>query len=103
MSNSVIQQLFGIWETDPTDAAALAEYGSVRMEFKEDGQLIYAIKKKGKEQIIMMTYGVDDNKLITDQPSHPQREVTKFSIAGNMLMLDYRNRQSIYIRGKTVK
>lgn len=98
MAFNEVQKLFGVWETDPSDSAALSEFGSVRMEFKEDGQLIYSIKKDGKEQIMLMTYGVEGNKLITDQPSRPQREETRFQIKGDRLALDYGGRKSYYIK-----
>lgn len=50
------------------------------MEFREDGQLIYTIHSNEKDEIILMIYEVDGDLLITDQPSSPNREVTKFKM-----------------------
>jgi len=44
----------------------------------------------GEEQIMNLTYEVSGNKLITDQPSHPKKERTEFSIESNgQLLLRY--------------
>jgi hypothetical protein len=50
----------------------------VGMDFLEDGRLAYAILTKKGTQIIRMTYRVDGETLITDQPSHPREERTRF-------------------------
>jgi len=42
------------------------------MEFDTDGNSIYIVKSGDKNQIILMTYQVDDTSLVTDQPSHPE-------------------------------
>ena len=50
----------------------------VGMDFLEDGRLAYTILTKKGTQIIRMTYRIDGEMLITDQPSHPREERTRF-------------------------
>ena len=52
----------------------------VRMTFHPDGRLIYSIYLKEKIQTINLTYRICGDTIISDQPSHPQEELTHFSI-----------------------
>jgi len=52
---------------------------AVALEFLEDGRLAYVILTAQGTQIIRMTYRVDGPMLVTDQPSHPKEERTRFS------------------------
>jgi hypothetical protein len=71
-------QLLGTWLTDPEDRWSLREYGEVSLHFEEDGVLVYTVHLPRKEQIMRLTYRVDGNQLVTDQPSSPQEERTEF-------------------------
>src|SRR5712691_50148 len=51
---------------------------AVGLEFLEDGRLAYAILTENSTQIMRMTYRVDGAVLVTDQPSHPREERTRF-------------------------
>ena len=50
----------------------------VGLEFLEDGRLAYAILTEKSTQIMRMTYRVDGEMLVTDQPSHPSEERMRF-------------------------
>jgi len=69
----------GLWKSDPNDIITQQHYGDVILEFKNNNQLIYTIHEEDKEQKTFMTYEVQGNFLITDQPSLPQKEQTEFS------------------------
>lgn len=80
--------LAGRWVLDPTDALAVAAFGDVVVEF-DGGRLKYEINLPDKKQIMLMTYKVDGDEVVTDQPSHPRPERTKFQITGNRLILNF--------------
>jgi len=61
--------------------------------------LTYIIHVEGKDQLIVMTYRIEDSMLITDQPSHPGEERTSFIITSEGdLVLDYGGTKSRYVR-----
>jgi uncharacterized protein (TIGR03066 family) len=78
-SVKVDQRLLGTWHTDPTDERSLSENGEVSMRFDADGKLEYRIHAGTKDQIMFMTYKVDGQWLVTDQPSHPREQRNEFS------------------------
>jgi hypothetical protein len=73
--------LVGTWVVDESDRHALAELGDVLLEFNESGGLTYVIRGDGKQQVILMQYEVEGDTIITDQPSAPRVERTKFSFS----------------------
>jgi len=70
--------LIGTWKSDPNDVITQENYGNVMMEFRGNGELIYTIIEKNKEQKMLMTYEINGSYLITDQSSFPQRVETEF-------------------------
>jgi hypothetical protein len=74
------KQLIGLWITDPQDLESLAEYGEVSLQFGPDGQLAYSIHQEGNRQIMLLTYRVEGNALIIDQPSKPREESVEFKV-----------------------
>jgi hypothetical protein len=73
--------LVGSWRTDPSDLRSLKAYGDVSLRFERNGKLTYTVHLKDKDQIIQLTYRVEGNCLMTDQPSAPREERVEFSIA----------------------
>lgn len=73
-------KILGSWKLDPNDANSQQMYGSTSIEFKNTGELVYTIYLENKEQKIFMSYEIEGNLLITDQPSAPNREKTVFNI-----------------------
>lgn len=51
---------------------------AVGLEFLEDGRLAYAILTERSTQIMRMMYRLEGAFLVTDQPSHPHEERTRF-------------------------
>jgi len=92
-------ELLGIWKTDPLHIPTIELYGrSASMEFKENGDLIYLIEEEGKFQTILLTYQIVEDKLITDQPSMPGKEITTFRIFDEKLQLDHEGVISSFVR-----
>jgi len=92
-------QLIGNWLSDLHDAETNNAIGNVKITFTADGELIYVICGDNKNQIIHMTYAVDGNILITDQPSHPHIERTEyFFINENTLVLKFNGEESRFVK-----
>ncbi len=73
----------------------------VELEFKPSGELIHATDIGHRWQIMRLTYRVQDDVLITDQPSAPREERTHFKFeADGTLMLDYGGAKCWYRRGE---
>jgi hypothetical protein len=77
MANEVAR-LLGAWRTDPDDAWSLREYGDVSLRFEADGTLVHTIHLARKDQVMRLTYRVEQGLLITDQPSSPREHRTEF-------------------------
>ena len=52
----------------------------VAIEFRPDGRMAYVVLSGGKTQIMRMTYRVEGDVLITDQPSQPREERSRFRL-----------------------
>jgi hypothetical protein len=72
---------------------------TVEMEFTTDGRLTYTIHAGKRLQIMHLVYRVEADTLITDQPSHPREERTKFRFdEPGRLLLDYEGRETRFAR-----
>ncbi|WP_142685409.1 hypothetical protein [Chitinophaga polysaccharea] len=92
-------ELLGLWKTDPLHIPTIELYGrNASMEFKDNGDLIYLIEEEGKFQTILLTYQIVEDKLITDQPSMPGKEITIFRILDKKLQLDHEGVISSFVR-----
>lgn len=89
--------LIGTWVLVP--AAPNMDVGSgVEMEFRADGTLDYVILGAGKKQIMKLRYRVDGNHIVTNQPSAPREERSRFWFVEDDLVLEYGGDQSRYKR-----
>ena len=79
--------LVGTWALSKEDAYARADLGDVILDFDEDGNLIYFVRGEETGQIIKLRYQIDDDTIITDQPSAPQTERTSFFLEDRTLTL----------------
>jgi len=72
---------------------------SVGMEFLDDGRLAYVVlSPDGKSQVMRTVYRVDGDVLVTDQPSHPREERSKFRFAGEELVIAFGGAESRFRR-----
>ena len=59
------------------------------MQFKPSGELVYAVREAEKWQLMLLTYKVQGNTIVSNQRSAPHEERTAFSFpASNQLRLD---------------
>jgi hypothetical protein len=94
-----VADLVGEWESDPGDQRARDSYGEVAMEFHEGGFMKYVIREGTKEQIMFLRYRVEGDELITDQPSAPREERTRFRFTSDgRLVLEYEGLSAHYVR-----
>ena len=69
------------------------------MVFTNDGKLIYSIHEGDRTQVMNLVYEVSGDQIITDQPSNPRKEVTKFYFEPNgILVLDYQGEKTRFAR-----
>jgi len=72
---------------------------STSMVFTNDGKLIYSIHTRDKTQIINMVYEASGDQIITDQPSDPRKEITKFYFEpSGILVLDHQGEKTRFMR-----
>jgi hypothetical protein len=92
-------RLVGTWTTAPEDTGGTREYGDVTMTFTEDGFLVYSVHSGSVNQEILLRYQTEGGLLITDQPSAPREERTKYEITQDgRLQLQHGDTHSTYIR-----
>lgn len=69
------------------------------MEFRSDGSLEYTIHGQEADQKILLTYRIQGNVLITDQPSSPKAMRSEFMFADDgRLVLELDGVPSFYRR-----
>ena len=92
--------LMGKWRLDPSDLKSLEEFGETGLEFKPDGSLVFTwFVGKGRRQIAFLTYRLDGQWLITNQPSSPREDRVIAEISSkNGLVLDRDGFRSFYVR-----
>lgn len=99
--NIVKNELIGAWNSDLTDTETKNSIGYVTMTFQEDGQLIYDIHIRNKLQTMNLVYELNEDTIISDQPSHPQEQKTKFRIEnGDKLVLEFEGQKTVFLREK---
>jgi hypothetical protein len=95
-SNGV--ELTGRWVTDPEDHQSLREHGRISMEFLSDGRLFYTVHGDD-ERVMLLTYDIQGDTMVTDQPSSPRKESTPFRVTSDgKLVLIFDGYQSFYVR-----
>lgn len=73
-------RLLGRWRIDTTDEPSIQMYGQIEMEFDTQGNLAYAIVSESERQVMLMTWRVEGNCIVSNQPSHPREERTPFEL-----------------------
>ena len=69
------------------------------MVFTNDGKLIYSVATGDKIQVINMVYEVSGDQIITDQPSNPQKEISKFYFEpSGILVVDQPGEKTRFMR-----
>jgi hypothetical protein len=73
-----MEKLIGCWHLVRSDGEIDAG-DEVEMEFYPNGQLTYAIAEGENWQLSLLTYKIVGDLIITNQPSAPSEERTKFA------------------------
>jgi len=95
----VTSTLIGQWRLVHTEGPANFEH--VTMEFGADGSLQYSIELADRIQIMNLTYSVSGDVIISNQPSEPGEERTRFKIGTDgRLELDHGGSRSWFERVK---
>ena len=92
-------RLIGIWISDLADELTVSNPGSVRLTFSDSGDLIYDVMDGEKIQRINMIFWTEGNIVISDQPSHPKKERTKFEFESDRkLILEFGGERTVFLR-----
>src|SRR6267154_6837473 len=102
LENDEEHQLVGKWKSDPDDLAAINEYGDVSLNFSPNGALTYTVHTEGKRQIMLLTYRIEGDLLITDQPSDQKEERTRFEIRPDGKLVLLYDLPSRYVRADEI-
>jgi hypothetical protein len=74
------ERLVGEWVSDPEDAAGQSVFGRATLLFRSIGHLLYSTTgSDGQHELILLEYRVQNDHLITNQPSAPSVERSTFS------------------------
>jgi hypothetical protein len=93
------EDLVGKWVSDPEDVGSVLDYDQVSLDFSPNGTLVYAIRTGGKREYIFLTWRIEGDVLVTDQPSAPKQERTRFNVdPDGKLSLVYVDRRSVFVR-----
>ena len=77
------EQLLGRWKAETG-----SPYHVAVQEFFPNGMLLYATRQGGQTAVLELTYRVDGQYLVTNQPSAPREERTRILIddAGRLVV-----------------
>lgn len=99
MASLAQSPLLGCWHLIFADPV-LQMNEPVELEFKPSGELLYSVDAGGRWQIMRLTFRVEGEVLVTDQPSDPREERTGFTLQDlYTLVLDYGGGKAIFSRG----
>ena len=89
------KDLVGSWKTDQRGASAEPQDGDVMIEFNNDGPAKYSIYYSDKRDVVDLTYKVDGDCVVTEQPPHRTPVRTKFSFESDGSLLLWFTNQSL--------
>jgi hypothetical protein len=98
-SQNMSETLIGIWNSDMNHEATKNSIGNVTITFTKDGSFTYDIYEGDKLQRMNMTYHVVGDVIISDQPSHPNEQKTKYKLETNdKLILEFEGVATVFKR-----
>jgi hypothetical protein len=75
-------RLVGVWELAEADEGLALDPGALMM-FLPTGELRYAVPEGGNLQIALLTFRVEGEWILSDQPSVPRPDRTRFAFDGD--------------------
>jgi hypothetical protein len=98
MNNVItLENLIGTWKLVKTDKDIDVEDG-VAMVIDPDGKIVYILHSGKKQQIINLTFRLEKDLVISDQPSRPQEQKTKVTFDRGYLLFDYADSKAWFER-----
>ena len=92
------EALWGVWELQRADSAMGLEPGAI-MAFMPNGELRYAAPSTETVQVALLTYRVEGAWIVSNQPSAPREERTRFHFEGpDRLVLTYDSGSAYFVR-----
>jgi hypothetical protein len=73
-------RLHGQWQLVRSEDPTMEVGEGVEMQFSPDGKLTYTIKQSGSRQIMNLTYQVQGSEIVSNQPSAPAENRTRYAI-----------------------
>lgn len=92
--------LIGEWVISQDDMRSIRDLGHVMITFSDKGILTYKVLEEESDQVIIMTFEVYKDKIVTNQPSSPKIESTNFRFEKDTLILEFNGEESRFIRFK---
>lgn len=83
------QQLVGVWSAP-----------GIELDIRADGTMDYIVIESDKRQIMKLTYRVERDEIVSNQPSAPREERTKFWFEDRNLILMFGGERSSLQRSK---
>lgn len=89
--------LVGVWHL----AKRSSDDQDTDLEILPDGRMIYAIREANKWQLMKLTYRLEGNVIVSNQPSAPREERTEYSFQSDgSLILSLGGEQTTFRRGE---
>jgi hypothetical protein len=99
MGSAKRAELIGRWVSDPEDHQALRQFGRISLEFLGDGRLFYTTDGDGNPRVMLLTYEVEGDTLVTSQTSSTEKTITPYRLTPDAkLVLIDEGCQSFYVR-----
>jgi hypothetical protein len=70
----------------------------IELEVRPDGTMDYILVGGGKRQIMKLTYRIEGDEIVSNQPSRPREERTKFWFEGDELVLLFSGERNTFRR-----
>jgi transcriptional/translational regulatory protein YebC/TACO1 len=87
-----------MWQLVKSEGSLETEDG-VTMTFTPDGKLVYVVHQDQSDQIMNLVFSVNGDCIVTNQPSSPRPESTKFWFDDEgQLVLDYGGSKAWFAR-----
>jgi|SRR5581483_7033417 len=92
------KSVVGCWHLVRTEGQP---YEPAEADFRDDGMLYYSVLSEHRWQIMKLRYQIEGETLVTDQPSHPRVERSRFALAPDgTLTIEFGGNKSTFRRGE---
>lgn len=97
---AIATDLIGCWQLVES---ADGQGEPAEADFRADGRLFYSVLSGDRWQIMRLVYRIDGDAVVTDQPSAPREERTRFALEPDgTLILEFGGERSRFRRGPKV-